>query len=70
MSMVIVYEVDSDRGTYWECDPNVPGLWEECMIEEDPWPTVRAISEAGYEVKVLSQESYRKWLVETHQPSD
>ena len=70
MSTVTVYEVDSDRGTYWECDPDVPELWESGIIEEDPWPTIRAISEAGYEVKVLSQESYRKWIVENHEPSD
>ena len=61
-----VYEVDSDRGTYWESNPYVPEIWESGIVEEDPWPTIKALSEAGYEVHVKSQAAYLEWLREQH----
>ena len=30
---VTVYEVDSDRGTYWESDPFVPEIWDSEGIQ-------------------------------------
>lgn len=62
MKDVTVYEVDSDRGTYWECDPCVPEIWESGIVEEDPWPTIKEISRNGYVVTVKSQEAYLDWL--------
>lgn len=53
--IIWIYEVDSDRGIYWECDPDVPDIWDGGVIEEDPWPTIRAISEAGYQTIIQSQ---------------
>ena len=57
-----VYEVDSDRGTYWESNPFVPEIWESGIVEEDPWPAIKALSEAGYEVHVKSHAAYLEWL--------
>jgi len=61
-----VYEVDSDRGTYWESNPFVPEIWESGIVEEDPWPAIKALSEAGYEVHVKSHAAYLEWL-KTHE---
>jgi hypothetical protein len=70
MKQITVYEVDSDRGTYWESNPFVPEIWESGIVEEDPWPTIKALSEAGYEVVIKSHAAYLQWLVENHEPSD
>ena len=52
MKSVIVYEVESDRGNYWESAPYVPEIWEQGVVEEDPWPTIKELTEQGYEVTV------------------
>lgn len=57
-----VYEVDSDRGTYWESNPFVPEIWDGIDVATDPWPTIKALSEAGYEVHVKSHAAYLEWL--------
>lgn len=63
---VTVYEVDSDRGTYWESDPFVPEIWESGVVEEDPWPSIKAMVDKGYVVTINSQAAYLDWLRERH----
>ena len=64
MKSVIVYEVESDRGNYWESAPYVPEIWEQGVVEEDPWPTIKELTEQGYEVTVKSHAAYLEWLRE------
>lgn len=63
---VTVYEVDSDRGTYWESDPFVPEIWESGVVEEDPWPSIKAMVDKGYVVTINSHTAYLDWLRERH----
>lgn len=73
MKQVTVYEVDSDRGTYWESDPFVPEIWDSKafslgVVEDGPHAdaivasAVMKMARAGYEVTIKSQESYLLWL--------
>lgn len=74
MKQVTVYEVDSDRGTYWESDPFVPEIWDTKAIPfgvaEGPHAdaivgsAVMKMAREGYEVTIKSQESYLLWLLE------
>ena len=64
---VTVYEVDSDRGTYWESDPFVPEIWESGVVEEDPWPIVKAMVDEGYVVTISPHAAYLEWLKEHHE---
>jgi hypothetical protein len=68
--MVVVYEVDSDRGTYWEFDDPDEGFITFEGSDAEMGANIMDLARRGHEVKVLSQESYRKWLVENHEPSD
>ena len=72
---VTVYEVDSDRGTYWESDPFVPEIWDSKafsfgVVEDGPHAdaivasAVMKMSREGYEVTIKSQESYLLWLLD------
>ena len=66
MQSVIVYEVDSDRGTYWESQPFIPEIWGEGSPDHDPWPIIKQLSEKGHEVTVKSHAAYLEWL-KTHE---
>ena len=61
---VIVYEVDSDRGTYWESEPFIPEIWGEGSPDHDPWPIIQLLTRKGHEVTVKSQAAYLEWLRE------
>jgi hypothetical protein len=70
MKQVTVYEVDSDRGTYWEFDDPDEGFIYFDGPDAEMGANVMDLARRGHEVIVKSQEAYRNWLVEKHEPSD
>jgi len=80
MKQVTVYEVDSNRGTYWESDPFIPEVWDTKTmplgVVEGPHAdaivasAVMKMAREGYEVTVKSHEAYLMWLLENHEPGD
>ena len=65
MRPVIVYEVDSDRGTYWESDPFVEEIWLGAGSPDfDVWAIIQELSEKGHQVTVKSHAAYLEWLRE------
>lgn len=70
MDAVLVYEVDSDRGTYWEFDDPDEGFITFEGTDAEMGANIMDLARRGYEVKVCSQDAYRKWLTANHVASD
>lgn len=81
MKEVVVYEVDSDRGVYWESDPFVPEIWDSKLfsfgvVEHGPHAdaivasAVMKMVRQGYEVTIKSQEAYLLWLLENSKEAE